>query len=399
MRLRSLYIPADSVIMAANQAPKQKQQHQQQQAQENYVSNLMLQFRELVVGIQEEHRTLKEKLELYPLPSSTSTTLSAHSTGTHATHTPALSPTDEPSTTATISSGTLSTATTTTGSTRPPPYKSVVRIAPQKPPVPPPQPPVLPSRIPPQPPLRLNRKQITNNIVSAPSNKYNFRMSSNGLSRGALIVLEGLDRVGKSTLAKKLVEHLERIRRPVCYYRFPERSTPVGRLIDEFLRTTSKKVDDHAMHLLFSANRWELNKEIRNNLLKGTTVVVDRYSYSGVAYSGAKCGLSIGWCLEMEKGLPKPDLVLFLELPKEAQYRRPGFGDERFETEEMQERVRYQYEQLMDMSSDTWLRVDVENKSPEQVLGEIIVPVKRCLEASASKELGDLDFLTSTNNK
>lgn len=224
-------------------------------------------------------------------------------------------------------------------------------------------------------------------------------MTSNGLSRGALIVLEGLDRVGKSTLAKKLVEHLERIRRPVCYYRFPERTTPVGRLIDEFLRTNAKKVDDHAMHLLFSANRWELNKEIRDNLLKGTTVVVDRYSYSGIAYSSAKCGLNIGWCLEMEKGLPKPDLVLFLELPKEAQYRRPGFGDERFETEEMQERVRYQYGQLMDLSSDTWLRVDVENKSPEEVLGEVIVPVKRCLEASASKELGDLDFLTSTNNK
>lgn len=218
-------------------------------------------------------------------------------------------------------------------------------------------------------------------------------MSSTRLTRGALIVFEGLDRVGKSTLAKKLVEHLERIERPVSYYRFPDRTTPIGQLIDGFLKSSSKRVDDHAMHLLFSANRWELDKEIRHHLLRGITVVVDRYSYSGIAYSSAKHGLSIDWCREMEKGLAKPDLVLFLELPKEAQYRRPGFGEERFETEEMQELVRHQYEQLMEMSQDTWLRVDVENKSPEQVLGEIIVPVKRCLDASASKELGDLDFL------
>lgn len=219
------------------------------------------------------------------------------------------------------------------------------------------------------------------------------RIMSTPITRGALIVLEGLDRVGKSTLAKKLVEHLERMKRDVSLCRFPDRATPVGQLIDEFLKTSTKRIDNHVMHLLFSANRWELAKRIRNTINQGITVVVDRYSYSGIAYSSAKQDMDFKWCREMERGLPRPDLVIYLELPREAQYQRPGFGGERFETMEMQDMARLQYEHVMEMSNETWLRVDVERKNPDQVLGEIIIPVKRCLESCANKELGDLDFL------
>lgn len=228
--------------------------------------------------------------------------------------------------------------------------------------------------------------------------KGNTRMTSVA-TRGALIVLEGLDRVGKSTLARKLVEHLEKTKRSVLYCRFPDRTTPVGRLIDEFLRTSSRRVDDHVIHLLFSANRWELSKRIRSNIQQGTIVVVDRYSYSGIAYSSTKKDLSLRWCREMERGLPKPDLVVYLELPRESQYKREGFGDERFETKEIQDRVRVQYEKVMEVSKETWLRVDVENKSPDQVLGEIIMPVKRCIDSCARKELDVIDFFDDDHSQ
>lgn len=210
--------------------------------------------------------------------------------------------------------------------------------------------------------------------------------------RGALIVLEGLDRVGKSTLAKKLVEHLEKTKRPVAYHRFPDRTTPVGKLINEFLQCSTKRVDDHVMHLLFSANRWELDSCIRKTLKQGVTVILDRYSYSGIAYSSAKPNLSFEWCYRPEIGLTRPDLVIYLELPKEAQYKRPGFGEERFETEELQEIVRQQYDKLIDKSLEPWLKVDVENKSEDEVLGEVILPVKRILESCLSKQIEDLDF-------
>lgn len=35
-----------------------------------------------------------------------------------------------------------------------------------------------------------------------------------------------------------------------------DRQTPIGKQIDAYL-TNSKDLDDHVIHLLFSANRWE----------------------------------------------------------------------------------------------------------------------------------------------
>ena len=39
---------------------------------------------------------------------------------------------------------------------------------------------------------------------------------------------------------------------------------------------------------MYSANRWELQKEIIETLEAGTSVCIDRYAYSGVAFSAAK---------------------------------------------------------------------------------------------------------------
>ena len=68
------------------------------------------------------------------------------------------------------------------------------------------------------------------------------------------------------------------------------------------------------VHLLFSANRWEKVRELRASLDAGTHVFVDRYAFSGVAFSAAKPGLSLEWCKGPDKGLPQPDLVCFLDV-------------------------------------------------------------------------------------
>lgn len=36
-----------------------------------------------------------------------------------------------------------------------------------------------------------------------------------------------------------------------------DRTTPIGKMIDAYLKSESE-LDDHVIHLLFSANRWEL---------------------------------------------------------------------------------------------------------------------------------------------
>ncbi|PKY06068.1 thymidylate kinase [Aspergillus campestris IBT 28561] len=168
-------------------------------------------------------------------------------------------------------------------------------------------------------------------------------------TRGALIVVEGLDRAGKSSQCEVLRERLEKAGHDVKHIRFPDRTTPIGTLIDNYLRGTTH-LDDHTIHLLFSANRWEAAETIRTAIEAGTTVLVDRYSYSGAVYSAAKGNAALGleWAWAPEIGLPRPDVCLFLRISPEEAGARGGFGAERYENEPMQRRVRELFQTLFD---------------------------------------------------
>lgn len=165
--------------------------------------------------------------------------------------------------------------------------------------------------------------------------------SSSSPQRGHLIVLEGLDRAGKSTQVQHLISKLETHNKPVKHLRFPNRSTPIGQMINSYL-TNQTSQEDHVIHLLFSANRWEAAAEITSLVEAGTTVLVDRYYYSGCVYSAAKRNpnMDLLWCRHPEVGLPRPDLCVFLDLDAEEVAKRGGFGGERYEREELQGRVR-----------------------------------------------------------
>jgi len=173
--------------------------------------------------------------------------------------------------------------------------------------------------------------------------------------RGAFIVIEGLDRSGKSTQTSLLHDRLQASGRPVKLLKFPDRTTAIGQMIDSYLRSQSD-LDDRAIHLLFSANRWELASTITTLLNAGTTVVADRYAFSGVAFSASK-GLSYEWCRAPDIGLPAPDLTVFLDVEPETARERGGYGEERYEKEEMQRRVRLVFERI-GKESGRWERVD-----------------------------------------
>ena len=54
--------------------------------------------------------------------------------------------------------------------------------------------------------------------------------------------------------------------------RFPERTSEIGKMINQYLQN-STELSDQAIHLLFSANRWEYQKIIEGKLklLNGAT--------------------------------------------------------------------------------------------------------------------------------
>uniref|UniRef100_UPI00398E907D thymidylate kinase-like n=1 Tax=Pristiophorus japonicus TaxID=55135 RepID=UPI00398E907D len=105
--------------------------------------------------------------------------------------------------------------------------------------------------------------------------------------RGALIVLEGVDRAGKRTQCRWLKEALTKQGRAAEVLRFPDRVTEIGQLISSYLEKKSN-LNDHTVHLLFAANRWEQVPLIKEKLQQGVTLIVDRYAFSGVAFTSAK---------------------------------------------------------------------------------------------------------------
>lgn len=179
--------------------------------------------------------------------------------------------------------------------------------------------------------------------------------------RGTFIVIEGLDRCGKSTQAERLATRLGAL-----LVKFPDRTTPIGQIINRYLTSPDEQLDVHAAHLLFLANRWECASRLEAVLASGQHVVADRYLYSGVAYSAAQ-GLDREWCCQSDRGLLRPDVVLFLTNEVGELAGRDGFGEERYERRDLQERVRNEFEAMGEVEGEYWKRVDVKGKNVEEV--------------------------------
>jgi dTMP kinase len=174
-------------------------------------------------------------------------------------------------------------------------------------------------------------------------------------TRGAFVVLEGVDRCGKTTQSAALLKKLMTAGMAAAALRFPDRTTQTGVLINSYLQSSSN-LDDRAVHLLFSANRWEAADHLTEQLASGTNVVCDRYAYSGVAFSSAKVKadgvtpkLPLDWCQAPDIGLPAPDCVIFLDLSPADAESRGGYGGERYEKRDMQVRVRQRFSDLQKM--------------------------------------------------
>ncbi|XP_062252402.1 thymidylate kinase [Platichthys flesus] len=206
--------------------------------------------------------------------------------------------------------------------------------------------------------------------------------------RGALIVLEGVDKAGKTTQCQKLLQALQQSGRPVEMMRFPDRSTTIGQLISAYLQKKSD-LEDHTVHLLFSANRWEMVPLIKKKLEQGITLVVDRYAFSGVAFTGAKPGFCLDWCMKPDVGLPKPDLVMFLQLSPVEAALRGQYGEERYETSSFQRAVQQKFEHLMKDPSINWQVIDA-SKSVDQVHKDITTHSLNTINTAHNLPLGEL---------
>ncbi|KAL1023365.1 hypothetical protein UPYG_G00039870 [Umbra pygmaea] len=206
--------------------------------------------------------------------------------------------------------------------------------------------------------------------------------------RGAIIVLEGVDKAGKTTQCKKLVQTLQDNGVPAEMFRFPERTTKIGQLISSYLENKNN-LEDHTVHLLFSANRWELVPLMKEKLEQGISLVVDRYAFSGVAFTSAKPGFSLDWCMNPDVGLPKPDLVMFLKVNPSEAARRGQYGTERYETSAFQNAVQQRFEKLMKDPTINWQVIDAA-RNIEDVHTDIMNHSVNAINKAANTPIGEL---------
>lgn len=143
-----------------------------------------------------------------------------------------------------------------------------------------------------------------------------------------LFVIEGIDGAGKSTQIKMLQEFFSESGIRNEYIHFPRTDAPFfGELIARFLRGefgSLNEVDPYLVAMLYAGDRMDAAVLIKSWLDKGKIVLLDRYTYSNIAYQCAKLDdvalqdRLMEWILRLEFehfSIPKPDLNIFLDVP------------------------------------------------------------------------------------
>lgn len=190
------------------------------------------------------------------------------------------------------------------------------------------------------------------------------------LPKGKIIVFEGIDKAGKTTQAKLLEKKLGS---KCVRIDFPDYSTPIGKEIRQFL-DGKRNYPDEVKMMLLSANRWEKKGEIEKKVSKGTTVIMNRYYQSNLVYGISK-GLKLDWLLSLDKGLPKADLVIVIDIkPKTLASRSKNVVDTFEKDLELIRRVKKNYRILANKFN--WRTVEGE-KSVDEVHGQVLRIVRK----------------------
>ena len=201
------------------------------------------------------------------------------------------------------------------------------------------------------------------------------------MAAGLFVTFEGIDRSGKTTQARMLVDALGddavAVREPG--------GTPASERVRDLLKDPELTIGGRAEALLFAAARAELVEQvIRPALQDGKVVVSDRYIDSSLAYQGVARGLGMDDVARVNEwatsGL-RPDLTLLLSLPPVDAASRAGEED-RFEAEGagLQERVRLAYEEIAGDEPERFRSVDA-TQPVDVVHAEVLALVRAAREA------------------
>ena len=147
---------------------------------------------------------------------------------------------------------------------------------------------------------------------------------------GKLIVFEGTDGSGKSTQFELLAKRLEAEGEAFHRLRFPQYSEPSSALIRMYLGGAfgedPEAVNAYAASTFYAVDRYASYQCVWKDYYQGGGLVVsDRYTTSNAVHQGSKVPEGeraefFRWLYDLEydrMGLPRPDLVVLLDMPVE----------------------------------------------------------------------------------
>ena len=146
-----------------------------------------------------------------------------------------------------------------------------------------------------------------------------------------LIAIEGVDKSGKETQTALLLERLRNEKRNARKIEFPNYQSEAAGAVRMYLNgdfgANPDDVNPYAASVFFAVDRYASYRTDWGAFIDGGGIVVaDRYTMSNMIHQGVKFSGAaerrkyIEWLIDLEFvkiGLPKPDIVIFLDLSME----------------------------------------------------------------------------------
>lgn len=149
-----------------------------------------------------------------------------------------------------------------------------------------------------------------------------------------LIIIEGLDGCGKSTQTALLEEYFSSENIKYKKIKLPDYDSPSSTLVKMYLGgefgSSADDVNAYAAGAFYAVDRFASYKlGWKSDYDSGTLILSDRYATSNSIYQMEKIEKSkwdeyLDWSSDFEYnkiGIPKPDLVIFLDMPVEISQR------------------------------------------------------------------------------
>lgn len=153
-----------------------------------------------------------------------------------------------------------------------------------------------------------------------------------GFNHGLIIDVEGIDGSGKGTQTKRMAEYLESRGYHSYVQSYPKYNDFFGKMIAKYLQGgygSIEQVPHELICLAYAQDRQQDNDQVFNSIDRGTTVIMDRYTYSNL-FTAAKLPRDqwepfIKWIEEMEfseMGIYEPNYGFYLHVDPEISIQR-----------------------------------------------------------------------------